>query len=172
MGIEPGFAGPFVPMPFTGGACSEKPRVAPEGRERVNTPSLAFAGDACIIVRRGMEPCGCDWRLYEIEDGVLGAERKEGVVGRDFEGVRIPVPPPLLGGRDAGCLNTGIGGGGGGVSFAGLMARARSDEDGAVRIGVPSWFWSEGFLPGGVSSITKTHPGEPSEAEVGCALRV
>ena len=175
MGVVPGFAGWCVPTPLIDVVWSEKPRVAPAGRARVNTPSLAFADDACIIVRRAMEPCGCDWRLNEIEDGVLGGGGKAGVVGRDFEGVGIPVPPPPLEGRDTGCLNTGIGGGGGGVSFAGLMARERDDQDGAVRIGVPSWFWSDGaggFLTGGVSSITKTHPGEPSEADAGCVLRV
>ena len=172
MEVAPGFAGSFVPTPLTGGVWSEKPRVAPEGRARVNTPSLAFADDACIVVRRGIEPCGCDWRLCEIEDSVVGAGWKKGELDRDL-GFSVS---PRLEGRDAGCLNTGIGGGGGGVVlFVGLMARARNDEDGAVRIGVPSWFWNDGargLLAGGVSSITKTHPGEPSDADVGCTLRV
>lgn len=161
-------------MPLTGGVWSKEPRVAPAGRARVNTPSLAFADDACIRERRGMEPCGCDWRLYDIEGGALGIGWKAGEAGRDLEGVGIR--PPMEA-RDAGCLNTGIGGGGGGgvVLLVGLMARVRNDEDAAVRIGVLSWFWNDGargFLAGGVSSITKTHPGEPSGAGVGCALRV
>ena len=170
MEVVPGFAASFVPTPLTGGAWSEKPRVAPEGRARVNTPSLAFADEACIVVRRVMEP-GCDWRLCEIEDGVVGGGWKKGELGRDL-GIRVS---PRLEGRDAGCLNTGIGGGGGVLLYVGLMARVRNDEDGAARIGVPSWFWNDGaggFLAGGVSSITKTHPGEPSDADVGCALRV
>ena len=180
MEVVPSFANSFVPMPLTGGVWSKEPRVAPAGRARVNTPSLAFADDACIVVRRGMVPCGCDWRLYDIECGVLGTGWKEGVVGRDFEGVGIRVPSPPLEGRDAGCLNTGTGGGGGVVLFDGLMARVRNekarvrdDEDAVARIGVLSWNnGARGFLAGGVSSITKTHPGEPSDADVGCALRV
>lgn len=176
MEVVPGLAGSFVPKPLTDGEWSEKPRVAPAGRARVNTPSLAFADDACIIVRRGMEPCGCDWRLNDIEDGVVGIGWKEGELGRDFEGVGIRVPPPPLEGREAVCLNTGIGGGGGGVVlFVGLIVRVRNDEDGIVRIGVPSWLWNDcagGLLVGGVSSITKTHPGDPSDTDVGCALRV
>jgi hypothetical protein len=173
MGVAPGFAGKFEPTPLIGGAWSENPRVAPVGRVRVNTPSLAFAADACIVVRRDIELCGWDCRLYAIDDGVLGAGRKEGVVGRDFEGVGIP-PPPLEN-RGAGCLNIGIGGGDVGESFIGLMARLRNDEGGGARIGVVSWLTvlcsgsARGFLVGGVSSITNTHPGEPRDVGAGCA---